>query len=197
MARVVSDVNDRSSGSPKWAEMLVAPNDDSAVDVLMQLLAYQAQTAGVTLPAPDELREIATSGLQALRAKDGARRYKLSVTILSELLEQGPALLRGGQAERAADWDRCSISVVALWLTAADAWRSGAYSIAAALSMTCLEESGKLAVERLRLLGIDRITTSTAEVPSQATPRRRRRLFRDHLTKHVLAAMSGALINAR
>jgi len=62
------------------------------------------------------------TALEALGAKDGVRRFKVSVAMLSELLEQGPALLRGSQAQREADWARCASSVLALWLTAAGAW---------------------------------------------------------------------------
>jgi AbiV family abortive infection protein len=192
-----SGVHDECSGAIQGAELLMAADEEPTVGLLMQLLIHQAHTVGVTPLAPDELRATAKSALQALRAKNGARRYELSVTMLSELLEQGPALLRGGPAERTADWDRCATSVAVLWLTAAEAWRSGAYSIAAALSITCLEETGKLAAERLRLWGVDTITALAADVPSQETRRRRTLLFRDHLSKHVLAAMSGALINAR
>lgn len=133
--------------------------------------------------------------LEVLRAKDGVRRFDLSMAMVARLLEEGPALLRGGQAEREADWTRCASSVTALWLTAAGAWQAGFPAVAAALSITCLEETGKLAVERWRLCGVEAITVPAASIPSGR--RRPRRLFLDHASKHILAAMSGALINAR
>lgn len=174
----------------------MAADEESLLDVIAQLLDRQAHEAGVTPPAPDELRAMTAIAVAALRAKDGVRRFKLSVAMLAELLEQGPALLRGSRAQREADWVRCASSVLAVWLTAAGAWESGSPSVAAALSITCLEETGKLAVERLRLRGVEAIT-APADVEIHATRRGRRPLFRDHLAKHVLAAMAGALINAR
>jgi AbiV family abortive infection protein len=174
----------------------MAGDEEPLADVIAQMVARRADDAGLTLPAPDELRAMTVTALGALRAKDGMRRFKVSVAMLSELLEEGPALLRGSQADREADWARCTSSVLALWLTAAGAWQSGSPSAAAALSITCLEETGKLATERWRLRGVEAITAPT-DVSIRSGRRGRRRLFLDHASKHVLAAMSGALINAR
>jgi AbiV family abortive infection protein len=165
-------------------------------DVIAQLVARQAHGAGLTPPAPDELRTKTATALDTLRAKDGVRRFKVSVAMLSELLEKGPALLQGGQAQREADWARCASSVLTLWLTAVGAWQSGSPSVAAALSITCLEETGKLATERWRLWGVEAITAPT-DVSIHSGGRGRRPLFLEHVSKHILAAMSGALINAR
>jgi len=174
----------------------MAGDEEPLAEVIAQMVARQAREAGLTPQAPDELRAKTATALGALRAKDGVRRFKVSVAMLSDLLEQGPALLRGSQAQREADWARCASSVLALWLTAVGAWQSGSFSIAAALSITCLEESGKLATERWRLWGVEAITVP-ADVSVNSGRRGRRRLFLDHSSKHILAAMSGALINAR
>ena len=174
----------------------MASDEESLADVIAQMVARQAHEAGVAPPAPGELQTMTATALEALRAKDGVRRFKVSVAMLSELLEQGPALLRGSQAQREADWARCASSVLALWLTAVGAWQSGSPSVAAALSITCLEETGKLATERWRLWGAEAIT-APADVSIHSGQRGRRRLFLDHSSKHILAAMSGALINAR
>jgi AbiV family abortive infection protein len=171
-------------------------DEESLADVIAQMVARQAHEAGLIPPAPDELRARAATALDALRAKDGVRRFKLSVAMLSELLAEGPALLQGSQAEREADWVRCASSVLALWLTAVGAWQSGSPSVAAALSITCLEETGKLATERWRLWGVEAIKPLT-DVSIHSRRRGRRPLFLDHGSKHILAAMSGALINAR
>ena len=172
----------------------MAGDEEPLADVIAQMVVRQAHGAGLTPPAPDELRAMTATALEALRAKDGIRRFKVSVAMLSELLEQGPALLRGSQAQREADWTRCARSVLALWLTAVGAWQSGSPSVAAALSITCLEETGKLATERWRLWGVEAIT-ARADVSIHSGRRGRRRLFLDHASKHILAAMSGALIN--
>jgi AbiV family abortive infection protein len=174
----------------------MASDEESLAEVIAQMVARQAHEAGVAPPAPGELRTMTATALEALRAKGGVRRFKVSVAMLSELLEQGPALLRGSQAQREADWARCASSVLALWLTAVGAWQSGSPSVAAALSITCLEETGKLATERWRLWGAEAIT-APADVSIHSGQRGRRRLFLDHASKHILAAMSGALINAR
>jgi AbiV family abortive infection protein len=165
-------------------------DEEPSLETIVQHVISHAHAAEVTPPSPDELKAIAERAMRALCAKDGVRRFKLSMRIMSELLE-GPALLQGSQEQRDSDWVRCASSVAALWLTAVDAWRCGSPSVAVALSITCLEETGKLAVERWRLWG------ATSIIPPPDTEWNRRRLFRDHMTKHVLAAMSGALINAR
>ena len=89
----------------------MAAEEESAVNVLMQLPIGPTRTAGVAPPAPNELRPIALGALHAFHAKNGVRRFDPSVAMLSDLLEQSPALLRGSQAERTADWVRCASSV--------------------------------------------------------------------------------------
>jgi AbiV family abortive infection protein len=172
----------------------MAGNEEEAqLEVIAQIIAHHAREAGLT--PPEEVRAMAAGVLETLRAKDGLRRWSdVSVAMTARLLEEGPALLRGSQAGREADWLRCASSVMALWLTAAGAWQAGSPAVAAALSITCLEETGKLAVEQWRLWGVEAITVpADASIPSG----RRRQLFLDHASKHILAAMSGALINAR
>ena len=174
----------------------MASDEEPLADVIAQMLAQQARQAGLPPPDGDELQAITATALEALRAKGAVQRFKDSVAILSELLEQGPALLRGSQDQREADWARCASSVLVLWLTAVRAWQSGSPSVAAALSITSLEETGKLATERLRLWGVKAIT-APANVGIGSRRKGRKPLFRDHTSKHILAAMSGALINAR
>jgi AbiV family abortive infection protein len=72
----------------------------------------------------------------------------------------------------------------------------GHFAVAAALSITTIEESGKLAVERFRLLGSDSIdmkSDSGMRVMAQWKPGAR--AFPDHFTKHVMAATAGASVN--
>ncbi len=166
-------------------------DEEPTLETIVRHVMSLGHAAGVPPPPPDELKAITEHAMRALSAKDGVRRFKLSVRIMSDLLHEGPALLQGSQEQRDSDWIRCASSVVALWLAAVDAWRRGSPSVAAALSITSLEETGKLAVERWRLWGV------TSIIPPPDTEWSRTRLFRDHITKHVLAAMTGALINAR
>ncbi|HTF39224.1 MAG TPA: AbiV family abortive infection protein [Propionibacteriaceae bacterium] len=133
-----------------------------------------------------------------LIAKDQVRRFEVSMTILAQLLDEAPALVQGSADERLLAWRRCVAWVEELWTSAADSWRYGHYAVAAALSITTIEEAGKLAVERFRLLGANRIDmTSNAGAGTMAQWKRRTRPFRDHFTKHVMAATAGASVNAR
>lgn len=79
----------------------------------------------------------------------------------------------------------------------ADLWTSGHFPVAAALSITTIEEAGKLAVERFRLLGANSIDMTSHAGKRAATQwKPRARAFRDHFTKHVMAT-AGASVNAR
>lgn len=135
---------------------------------------------------------------EKLIKKDQARRFEISMAILAQLLDEGPALVQGDQEERLLEWRRCVAWVEDLWTSAADSWRSGHFAVAAGLSITTIEESGKLAVERFRLLGADSIDiTSDAGIRVMAQWKPRAQAFRDHFTKHVMAATAGASVNAR
>lgn len=135
---------------------------------------------------------------EKLIEKDQVRRFEISVAILAQLLQEGPALVQGDQEERFQSWRRCAGWVEDLWCAAAALWRSGHVAAAAALSITTIEEAGKLAVERFRLFGADSIDmASSAGARAQAQWKARDRPFRDHFTKHVMAATAGASVNAR
>jgi hypothetical protein len=99
---------------------MAGDEEKARAEVIAQIVALQAREAGLT--PPEELRAMTARALDALRAKNGGRRFNLSVAMVARLLEEGPALLRGSQAEREVDWTRCASSVMALWLTAAGAW---------------------------------------------------------------------------
>lgn len=170
-------------------------NEKTLSDIVAKLVASHAHSVGLTPLAPDKLKSSTTVAVQALRAKDAVRRFTLCTTMLSELLEQGPGLVQGSITQRLEDWNRCASSVVALWLTAANIWKSGSYAVATALSITCLEETGKLTAERLRLFGA--VTIRLPANAGQHTSKGPKKLFVNHSAKHVLAAMSGALINSR
>lgn len=130
--------------------------------------------------------------------KDQIRRFEISLAILAQLLDEGPALVQGDQDERALEWRRCVAWVEDLWTSAADSWTSGHFAVATALAITTIEEAGKLAVERFRTLGADSMdTTSDAARRVMVQWKLRSRPFRDHFTKHVLAATAGASVNAR
>jgi AbiV family abortive infection protein len=83
------------------------------------------------------------------------------------------------------------------WLGATRLYEAGAHPLAAAISITALEETGKLAVERFRLVGVKTIDMAGLPPPESLGGRASAASFFRHTDKHVLAAMSGALINNR
>lgn len=135
---------------------------------------------------------------EKLAAKDQMRRFDISLFILDQLLQEGPHLIDGTADVRLEEWDLCVASVLDLWKAAECLWINGHFAAATALAISTLEETGKLAVERFRLLGADKIEMSDETRSRLAqTWKKRRTPFFDHLSKSVMAAMSGALVNAR
>lgn len=135
---------------------------------------------------------------EKLIRKDQVRRFQISIAILEQLLAEGPALAQRDQQERLEAWQRCAAWVAELWTSVADLWSSGHFPVAAALSIATIEEAGKLAVERFRLFGATSIDmTSDAGTRAAANWKPRARAFRDHFTKHVMAATAGVAVNAR
>ena len=126
--------------------------------------------------------------------KDQFRRFQMSMVITAQMLEEGPPLVQGDPEQRFRDWQLCVASVEDLWRASAVLWLDGYHAAATALAISTIEETGKLAVERFRLWGADRIVFPES---MQSLWEARQSQFRDHRTKHVIAAMAGALINAR
>jgi AbiV family abortive infection protein len=135
---------------------------------------------------------------QQMREKDTLRRFELSIVILRQMLNEGPALVQGDSEQRSRDWAVCVDSVTHLWNASATLWRGQYYAPATALAISTLEETGKLAVERFRLLGSAQIhVTEDGQARLSGVWKPRRTPFRDHFSKTVMAAMAGALVNAR
>jgi AbiV family abortive infection protein len=70
---------------------------------------------------------------------------------------------------------------------------AGHPAVAFALSLTTIEEIGKVSVERLRLVGARRINVNREAIK----PLSIKTSFYRHETKHYLAAIAGALVNSR
>lgn len=139
----------------------------------------------------DKMKQIANLSIE----KDQTRRFKISMEIMGQMLEEGPALIQGTDLERQNEWKRCMESVLDLWSASVILWKNEHYASATALAITTMEEVGKLCVERFRLFGVEKLDIESGDV--KHSWRTRKTPYRDHLTKSVMAAMSGALIISR
>lgn len=132
-----------------------------------------------------------------IQAKDGARRFMLGIHAVADLLEAGPALVVGSDEERIASFETLITHSASTWRASMTLHGLGYYPLGAAVAIIALEETGKIAVERYRLAGVQGIDLSGLPAPQELGSRAKRASFFRHADKHVLAAMSGALINAR
>ena len=133
-----------------------------------------------------------------LVAKDQIRRLDIYTLVLDQLLREGTNLIGANSETKLKEWELCVESVLDLWKSSVKLWESDHYSTATALAILTLEETGKLSVERFRLLGIEKIEMTTEyRSKIQEEWKLRKNPFVDHLSKSVMAAMSGALVNAR
>lgn len=134
-----------------------------------------------------------------LKRKDAPRRFMVSMFIMNQLLTEGRTLVgNGSQEDRLLNWNLCVDSIFDLWEASTILWREGKFATASALAITTIEESGKLAAERMRMVGADKIDTSEEDILKLSSEwNLRKKPFLDHHTKTMLAAMSGALINNR
>lgn len=168
--------------------------DDTPLSVENQEAKAQFVKA-LTGDIPDEFIEIAW---QKRVEKDQVRRFQLSIAILFTMLNEGPALVRGDDDQRIASWKKCVASVENSWAASAALWLAGHYAQATALAIITLEETGKLAVERFRLVGVKGAKPYTPlNKQGEKIWQSRSGVFFDHRTKHLLAAMAGAAINSR
>ena len=134
-----------------------------------------------------------------LRRKDAPRRFMVSMFVMNQLLTDGQSLVgNGSQEDRLLNWNLCVDSIFDLWESSTILWLQGKFAIASALAITTIEESGKLAAERMRMAGANKIEISEEDrLKLSSEWNLRNKPFLDHHTKTMLAAMSGALINNR
>jgi AbiV family abortive infection protein len=135
---------------------------------------------------------------QARIAKNQFQGLQVSLAIIDDMLKVGPALIGEKNDQQILDWKQCVASVENLWESSAALWRSGRYAPATALAIITLEETAKLAVERVRLLGAEfEGPYSLLNQQGEVVWKPKGNSFLSHGTKHLLAAKSGALINDR
>ena len=142
--------------------------------------------------------EISSRVAEVLVLKQVERRFRVSLFIMDQMLKEGPSLIGEDKSLKESNWNLCVESVFELWEASACLWNNGKFATATALAISALEETGKLAAERMRVAGARSIKFSDDDVRAlEEEWNLRRKPFLDHFTKSVLAVMSGALINAR
>ena len=130
-------------------------------------------------------------------AKDQLRRFRRYRAVENELLATGKSLVLAESIEAAhKNFKRVVSHAEGLWVDACTLFLGGRYPTALAISITCLEEVGKIGVAKIQLLEKAethrKITVSTApQAPRRGHP------FYSHSQKLLLAVGAGVLHNGR
>lgn len=151
------------------------------------------------------LDEVVANGMPAeiqekLVKKNQLARLKACCDMQSDLMEKGPSLVAAPDyASSAAKYARLVSHAEGLWNDACQLYLSGRFATALALSITCLEEVGKISVARieLALCRRDGALQLFAATPECASPSRKGNPFYSHTKKLLMAAGAGALVNSR
>jgi AbiV family abortive infection protein len=133
-----------------------------------------------------------------LVAKDQVRRFKRYTEVQNDLLATGKSLVTADSYEAAtARFNRIVGHAEGLWDDACLLFFNGRYPTALAVSITCLEEIGKIGVARFQLVLEEGARKHGSPAPENSSPERRKHPFYSHPQKLLLAAGAGALVNAR
>jgi AbiV family abortive infection protein len=131
-------------------------------------------------------------------AKNQRERLGRYIDITNELLATGKSLVIAPTFDDACKrFARVVSHAEGLWDDACILYLRGRFATATAVSITCLEEIGKISVARFELamkLGTPRALQS---IPNAPTTPRRKHPFYSHSQKLLLAAGAGALVNSR
>jgi AbiV family abortive infection protein len=148
---------------------------------------------GTAIKIPAEIQ-------QKLVAKNQLERLKACCDMQSLLMAKGPSLVAAPDYKSTAEkYARLVSHAEGLWSDACQLYLCRRFATALALSITCLEEIGKISVARLELAlckhtGAVGIFRTTAECGSHS---RNGNPFYSHTKKLLLAAGTGALVNSR
>jgi AbiV family abortive infection protein len=143
-------------------------------------------------------RELEKEIQQKLVAKDQLRRFKQYVEVQNDLLSTGKSLVSAGSREAANEnFKRVAGHGEGLWDDACVLFLRERYATALAISVTCLEEVGKLGVARFELALQDVLPGRPLRTPTRVFARSKKHPFYSHTQKLLLAAGAGALVNAR
>jgi AbiV family abortive infection protein len=135
---------------------------------------------------------------EKLVAKNQRERFNRYVEIQNELMATDKSLVFASQIEDAyRQYTRVVIHAEGLWEDACTLYLRGRFATALALSITCLEEVGKISVARFELALREAAPQVLQSLAKKSTTHRGRKLFYSHTQKLLLAAGAGALINSR
>jgi AbiV family abortive infection protein len=131
-------------------------------------------------------------------AKNQFERLKRCIDIQFDLLKGGKSLVSAAEIENAYEqYGRVVSHAEALWEDVNTLYLRERFATALALSITCLEEVGKISVARLRLALQSATPQVLQSLPKTPTKRRGKDPFYSHSQKVLLAAGAGALVNSR
>lgn len=170
--------------------MTQEPDDPATTDPLQSLL----ESIRTRVDA-DMLKEVEAK----LVAKQQPRRLQQYVDIQNELIAAGPSLVRADSYEAGyTRFLRVVHHAEGLWGDACGLFQRERFATALAMSITCVEEVGKIGVARFHLAIDQACRESGQPLPSASTTvSRRKNPFYSHMQKLVLAAGAVALVNAR
>ena len=140
--------------------------------------------------------EVFLKAQQAMAAKGVRQRFEQYVELTNQLLAETPPLIPPGPfAERYEVMLALVDHVEQLWLDSVEAFKRESYATAVFLSVTCLEEVGKVRAAHGQLFVSDAQLEGQREKLSPV--QRNNNPFFSHRDKLVLAAGAGALVNSR
>lgn len=136
--------------------------------------------------------------MEKLIAKNQSVRFEKYVEVQNELLATGKSLVVAESYEAAYErFKRIVAHAEGLWEDACHLFTRGRYPTALAMSITCVEEIGKIGVARFQL-ALDENARQKGRSPKlPLRVKHRARPFYSHTQKLLLAAGAGALVNAR
>jgi AbiV family abortive infection protein len=135
---------------------------------------------------------------EKLVAKNQLERFKRYVEIQNELLATDKTLVFEPQIDDAhRQYARLVAHAEGLWDDACTLYLRGRFATALAISITSLEEVGKISVARSELILRHGAPEFLQSLAKKSTRRDRRSPFYSHDQKLLLAAGAGALVNSR
>lgn len=135
---------------------------------------------------------------EELVAKDQIPRFKRYVEVQNDLLATGKSLVLAHSYEEACErFKRVVTNAEGLWDDACTLFLRGRCPTALAISITCLEEVGKIGVARLQLVLEEEARRCGVQLTQARPEPRKGHPFYSHTQKLLLAAGAGALVNSR
>lgn len=144
------------------------------------------------------MRDVEKEIREKLVVKNQVLRFKRYVEVENDLLATGKSLVAAGSYAAASErFKRVVAHAEGLWDDACRLFVQGRYPTALALSVTCLEEVGKIAVARIQLVLEEKARRDGSPANKPPSTRRKGHPFYSHTQKLLLAAGAGALVNSR